>query len=121
MSVPLLLELLDEAYAGASWHGPTLRGSVRGLGLDVASWRTSPQARKIGEVALRAHYWKYLVVRRSTGEQRGGCAPKGSDWFVRPSNDSAEPSTDGAKHLDDDHPRPRSCVESPDPADLDYT
>ena len=30
--VGVLLHLLDEAYGRKAWHGPNLRGSIRGLG-----------------------------------------------------------------------------------------
>ena len=100
MSVPILLEVLDEAYEGESWHGPTLRASIRRAGLELACWRPSPKARNIWEITLHAAYWKYVVARRFTGEKRGGFPRKGSDWFTRPSNDSAETWSDDVKLLD---------------------
>ena len=29
-AVPILLDMLDEAFARKSWHGPNLRGAIRG-------------------------------------------------------------------------------------------
>jgi hypothetical protein len=34
-----LLELLDEAFDKKSWHGPNLRGAIRGITPEQAAWR----------------------------------------------------------------------------------
>src|SRR5687768_600931 len=96
-----LLRLLDEAYDETSWHGPNQRN--------------------IWEITLHAAYWKYVVVRRFTGEKRGGFPRTGSDWFARPSKDSTESWTEDVKLLDDVHGRLRTCVELLNPAELDST
>ena len=121
MAVPLLLAMLDEAYEGDSWHGPTLRASIRRVRVEEASWRPSPKARNIWEITLHAAYWKYAVLRRFTGEKRGSFPRKGSDWFPRPSKDSAESWAEDVKLLDEIHRRLRACVESIEVADLDVT
>jgi len=119
MGVQVLLALLDEAYEGDSWHGPTLRASIRRVRVEEASWRPSPKARNIWELTLHAAYWKYAVARRFTGENRGAFPRKGSNWFVRPLYDSAESWTEDVKVLDEIHRRLRTCVESLNPTDLD--
>ncbi len=119
MGVQVLLALLDEAYEGDSWHGPTLGASIRRVKSEEASWRPSPSARNVWEITLHSAYWKYAVARRFTGEKRGAFPRKGSNWFTRPSNDSAESWTEDVKLLDEIHRRLRSCVESLNSADLD--
>ncbi len=80
-SVAVLLALLDEAYDRRSWHGPNLRGSLRGLSAAQAAWRPAPRRHSAWEVTVHAAYWKYAAWRRLTGEKRGAFARKGSNWF----------------------------------------
>lgn len=80
----LLLELLDEAFDKKSWHGPNLRGSIRGVTARQAGWRPAPGRHNIWELTLHAAYWKYTVRRRITGEKRGAFVLKGSNFFARP-------------------------------------
>lgn len=79
-----LLGLLDEAYSRPAWHGPNLRGSLRGLTVQRASWRPKPGRHNIWEIAVHAAYWKYAVRRRLLGEKRGSFVLQGSNWFARP-------------------------------------
>jgi uncharacterized damage-inducible protein DinB len=78
-----LLALLDEAYAGPAWHGPCLRGSLRGVTHREAAWRPAPGRHSIWELTIHAAYWKYAVRRRLLGEKRGKFAEQGSNWFER--------------------------------------
>lgn len=80
-AVATLLALLDEAYDRRSWHGPNLRGSLRGLSAARAAWRPSPERHSAWEIAVHAAYWKYAAWRRLTGEKRGSFARAGSNWF----------------------------------------
>src|ERR1017187_9819903 len=86
--IALLLDLLDEAFDKKSWHGPNLRGSIRGVSAREAAWRPAPKCHNIWEYTLHAAYWKYVVRRRITGEKRGSFVLPGSNFFERP----AEPS-----------------------------
>jgi hypothetical protein len=79
-----LLVLLDTAYDKASWHGPNLRGSLRGVSLDAAAWRPQPGAHNVWEVLVHAAYWKYVAWRRLTGAARGSFPLEGSNFFERP-------------------------------------
>lgn len=83
-TINLLLRLIDEAFDRKSWHGPNLRGSLRGLSAMDAAWRPQPKRHNIWEVALHAAYWKYTVRRRLLGEKRGSFPLKGNNWFERP-------------------------------------
>ena len=79
-----LLVLLDTSYNQASWHGPNLRGSLRGVSLDAAAWRPRRGAHNVWELMVHAAYWKYVVWRRLTGATRGSFPLEGSNFFERP-------------------------------------
>jgi uncharacterized damage-inducible protein DinB len=82
--VMLLLKLIDEGYSKQAWHGPNLKGSIRGLSARQAAWRPSKKRHNIWEIVIHAAYWKYIVRRRLRGEKRGTFPIKGSNWFARP-------------------------------------
>jgi hypothetical protein len=82
--IRLLLDLLDEAFDKKSWHGPNLRGSIRGVSARDAAWRPAPTRHNIWELTLHVAYWKYVVRRRVTGEKRGSFVLPGSNFFARP-------------------------------------
>ncbi len=86
----LLLGLLDEAFDKKAWHGPNLRGAVRGLSAEEAAWRPAPDRHNVWETMVHAAYWKYAVRRRLTGEKRGSFALQGSNWFERPKGAPSE-------------------------------
>jgi hypothetical protein len=77
----LLLRIIDEGYERKAWHGPNLKGSIRGLSADQAVWRPAPPRHSIAENVVHCAYWKYAVRRRLTGEKRGSFSLKGSNWF----------------------------------------
>jgi uncharacterized damage-inducible protein DinB len=80
----LLLEVLDRGFDHASWHGPNLRSSLRGVTIKEASFRPGKNRHSIWEHVVHAAYWKYTVRRRIAGEKRGSFPLKGSNWFQRP-------------------------------------
>ena len=80
----ILLKGLDEGYHKKAWHGPNLRGSIRGLPARDAAWRPRKGRHNIWEIVVHCAYWKYIVRRRILGEKRGSFALKGSNWFKRP-------------------------------------
>jgi hypothetical protein len=81
----LLLQILDECYEKKAWHGPNLKGSIRGLSAQQAAWRPHPGRHSIAENVVHCAYWKYAVRRRLRGDKRGSFAFKGSNWFAIPS------------------------------------
>jgi len=89
-AIDWLLRLIDQAYDKKSWHGPNLRGSVRGLNFTTASRRPRPGRHNIWEIVVHAAYWKYTVRRRLLKEKRGSFPLKGSNWFLRPVVATAE-------------------------------
>jgi len=80
----LLLHVIDEGYNRAAWHGPTLRGSIRGVTAPEAARRPAKGRHSIWELVLHAAYWKYAVRRRLTGEKRGSFPRKGGNWLPVP-------------------------------------
>ena len=79
-----LLFLIDTAYDRVSWHGPNLRGSLRGVSPRQAAWRPAPGRHNIWELAVHAAYWKYAAWRRLTGATRGSFPLAGSNFLTRP-------------------------------------
>ncbi len=80
----VLSRMLERAYDKVGWHGPNLRGSIRGLSAAQAGWRPRVGRHCIADIVVHCAYWKYAVRRRLTGEQRGSFPLKGSNWFELP-------------------------------------
>ncbi len=83
--IAILLQAIDEGYERKAWHGPNLKGSIRGVSAETAAWRPRPDRHSIADNVVHAAYWKYAVRRRLTGEKRGSFPLKGSNWFALPS------------------------------------
>jgi hypothetical protein len=118
-AVDLVLRLIDQGYDQKSWHGPNLRGSVRGVSAAVAGWRPSAGRHCIWEVVVHAAYWKYTVRRRLLGEKRGSFARKGSNWFAAPEPLSEASWQEAVALLEQTHRSMRQAVAGLAPADLD--
>jgi hypothetical protein len=114
-----LLQLLDEAYSRAAWHGPNLRGSIRGLTRREAARRIRPGRHNIWEIVIHAAYWKYVVRRRLTGEKRGSFSLPGSNWFGRPVDRSEKAWRAAVALLGKEHQLLKETVSSVKPQDLD--
>lgn len=119
--IQLLLKMLDDAYSLKTWHGPNLKGSLRGLTAETAAWRPGPKRHSIWEVAVHAAYWKYIVRRRLSGEKRGSFALQGSNWFVRPLELSDKAWRNDLALLDGEHGRLREAVAGLKPTSLSFT
>ena len=113
------LALIDEAFEKTAWHGPNLRGTIRGLRAVEAAWRPKPGRHSIWELVVHAAYWKYAVRRRLSGEKRGSFALEGSNWFPRP--DAADDKAWAAdlRLLVDEHRKLRGVVAGLRDRDLD--
>ena len=59
-------ELLDEAFRGPAWHGPSLAAALRGVSAAEAAWRPAPGRNTIWELVLHAAYTKHVVRNRLT-------------------------------------------------------
>src|SRR5439155_1858632 len=82
--IRVVLDLLDEAFDKKSWHGPNLRGSIRGVTAAQAAWRIAPDWHNIWELILHAAYLRYVVPRRLRGGKLGAFVLPGSNFFTRP-------------------------------------
>ncbi len=116
----ILLAAIDRAFDHKSWHGINLKGAIRGLTAEDASWRPAQGRHNIWELVVHAAYWKYVVIRRLLSEKRGSFPITGSNWFVRPSNDA---SSEGAWRADvrlltDMHKTLKQAVEGVSAKDL---
>ena len=122
VSQPLIgaaLELIDEAFVKKAWHGPTLRGTIRGLGAAEAAWRPGPGRHSVWELVVHAAYWKYAVRRRLSGEKRGSFALEGSNWFARPGAGDDKAWAADVRLLVDEHRKLRAIVAALRDRDLD--
>ncbi len=59
-----LLDMIDEAYAGPAWHGPSLTAALRGLSAQVAAWRPAAGRNSAWAIVLHLAYWKHRVHDR---------------------------------------------------------
>jgi hypothetical protein len=106
----VLIRILDEAYENKAWHGPNLKGSIRGLSPEQAVWRPDPRRRNIAEQVIHAAYWKYAVRRRLRGDDRGSFPLKGSNWFLVAGPISAAEWKSNTALLDSEHRLLRQAI-----------
>ena len=69
-ALDVLIAMVDEGFEGKAWHGPTLRGSLRGVTARQAAWRPAPRRHNIWELTVHAAYWKHTVRRRLAASSR---------------------------------------------------
>ena len=115
----LLLRILDEGYQKKAWHGPNLRGSIRGLDVHHVSWRPASGRHNIWEITVHCAYWKYAVRRRILAEKRGSFPLKGSNWFTRPEAVTLEAWRSDLALLEEMHRKLRVTIAGLTPRDLD--
>jgi hypothetical protein len=116
--IAMLLEITDQAFNHKSWHGTTLRGSLRGLTAEEALWRPGPDRHNIWELTLHAAYWKYAVRRRLAGEAVGSFERKPSNWPEIPDPPDASAWKRDVAFLETEHRKLRDVIEALRPADL---
>jgi DinB superfamily len=78
-----LLRAIDQAYDHKSWHGTTLRGSLRSVTLAEAVWRPAPERHNLWELVVHCAYWKFVVWRHITPDEIE-FPLAGSNFFPRP-------------------------------------
>lgn len=113
--IPVLLDLLDEAFERRSWHGTNFRGSIRGLSAGRAAWRPGPGRHNIWEIVVHVAYWKYAVRRRLAGGKRGSFPMAGSNWFPRPLDPTERAWRSDVDLLVEEHRRLRATIAAPEP------
>jgi hypothetical protein len=107
----LLLQIVDEGYEKRAWHGPNLRGTLRGVGAQEAAWRPGPERHNIWELVVHVAYWKYANWRRLTGTKRGAFPVEGSNFFARPESPTEKAWRADLALLDEQHRRLRAAIE----------
>jgi hypothetical protein len=117
--VVLLLDTLDRAFDRPSWHGPNLRNSLRGVGLEGAAWRPQPERHNIWELAVHCAYWKYRIHRLITNGDPSRFELTGSDFFLRPVGASRAAWREDLGLLESWHARLRRDVLALDPERLE--
>lgn len=116
--IQLLLALLDDAFNGKAWHGPNLRGILRGVSPADTTRRPLNEKHSIADLAVHCAYWKYAARRRLRGDQRGSFPLKGSNWFELPTKLDMTTWKSYLKLLDDEHAQLRAAIEAFPPAQL---
>jgi hypothetical protein len=112
-----LLQLVRQGYRERAWHGPNLRGALRGVTAQEAEWQPGPGRPGIWELALHCAYWKHRVVMRVTGE-RAAFARKGANFPRLPARrDEASWRTD-LRLLDEAHSTLEGVISGLDEASL---
>ena len=114
----ILLDALDRAFHTRSWHGPGLRGLIRGVTPRQALWRPGAGRHSIWELVLHTAYWKYAVTRRLTGGSIGGFSRTPSNWPGAPTRPDASRWREDMALLESEHRRLRTAVASLDPRRL---
>lgn len=108
--IQLLLALLDDAFNGKAWHGPNLRGILRGVSPRDAIRRPSNVKHSIADLSVHCAYWKYAARRRLRGDQRGSFPLKGSNWFELPTKLDMTTWKSYLKLLDIEHDQLRAAI-----------
>ncbi len=114
----MLERALGEGFDAKAWHGPTLRGCVRGVPLETAVWKPAEDRHSIWGLVLHCAYWKHRVRCRITGD--------GSRFAKGPSNFPAVPERptvadwkDDLRLLDETHQALLGAVRSLEATELD--
>lgn len=110
---------VDRCFRGPAWHGPTLRSSLRGVGLDEAVFRPGADRHNIWELLVHAAYWKYRVCALLTDLPRGSFELKGSNFFERPAERTLAAWTGDLELLESWHERLLEAIDAFSPERLD--
>ena len=74
-----VLAALRGAFEKNGWHGPTVRGSVRGVGSREAARKPARGHHSIHELVDHITYWEAVVLRRYLGPGQPAARGRG-DW-----------------------------------------
>lgn len=67
---PALRRMLDEAFFGPAWHGPSLKVALRGVTAEHALWRPGKGRPNVWEQVLHCAIGKHLVANRLDPSQK---------------------------------------------------
>jgi hypothetical protein len=105
-----VLTVLGEAYNKPAWHGPNLRGSLRGVDAQKAAWRPKPGRHNIWEEVVHAAFWKHAIGARIIGEPKVSFPFKGRNWFKRPQDKSEKAWRADVALLDEMHQKLTAAI-----------
>lgn len=105
-----LLALIDLSFDHRAWHGTHLRGSLKGVNLELATWRPQHGAHHIWEIVLHVAYWKYVVRRRLVGGPRKAFPYRGTNWFEISDERDEKGWMNAVKLLIDQHAELRRAI-----------
>lgn len=114
----LLLEILDAAFSGHNWNGPSLRGALRGVNVKQAQWRPAPGRVSIWEYVLHCAYWKYVVRQRLSGERPAGFGRSPENFPSRPSRATTAAWRADIRLLEREHKLLKATIAGMRPSDL---
>lgn len=77
---PFIRLMLNGAFAGKGWQGPTLSGSLRGISARDALARPIKGRKGIWEQTLHATYWKHAVLRAMIAAERPPLNLSPANW-----------------------------------------
>ncbi|HYM61024.1 MAG TPA: DinB family protein [Thermoanaerobaculia bacterium] len=117
-AISMLLRGIDEAYDKRAWHGPNLRGALRGITAKDALRRPGKGRHNIWELAIHAAYWKYAARQRIVSGARGSFPLKGSNWIASPASLDEAGWKAALKLLETEHRKLREAVAALDPEKL---
>ena len=60
----LLIELLDEAYRGPAWHGPSVKEALHGVSAETAAATPIPGRNSIWDLVLHLAHGRHLLLER---------------------------------------------------------
>jgi uncharacterized damage-inducible protein DinB len=87
--VDRLVGLIEAAYAGEPWHGPSLQDNLQGMTAHQAARRVG-SAHTIWELVLHIAAWHGEIARRLQGHEAG--TPPEGDFPAAPEADAATES-----------------------------
>lgn len=108
--IALLLSALDRAYDKKSWHGPVLKGVLRGVPLREAVYRPDPKRNSIHALIQHAAYWKFIVRRIVTGAFKEKFPRSHCNWPDPRKPVNAKQLAADLRLLDDEHQKLRAAV-----------
>jgi len=119
----LLLANLRRAFEGKSWHGPALKGTLRGVTLKQATKRPGKGRNSIRDLVYHAAYWKFIVRRwlhELAGNDPGPAFPRSPANFPDPRHKPTGKQWAADKRmLNDEHRRLVTAVIALSPELLD--
>jgi hypothetical protein len=107
-----LLVLCDQAFEKRSFHGTTLKGSLRGIDVATATWRPHESRHSVWEYLLHAAYWKYIVRRALTGDKEASFDRKPRDWPRVPADPTPKDLKRDIDFLKKEHRLLRAAIEA---------